>query len=71
MALVVLGVGGISCLGVAALIMYVVCALGKVSMLEFTREVWPFFLALVAALLIVTYVPTVSMWLPNLLLPLP
>jgi C4-dicarboxylate transporter DctM subunit len=53
------------------MIMYVVCALGKVSMLEFTREVWPFFLALVAALLIVTYVPTVSMWLPNLLLPLP
>jgi tripartite ATP-independent transporter DctM subunit len=51
------------------MIMYVICALGKISIIEFTREVWPFLIALVVALLLVTYIPELSMWLPNLLLP--
>jgi tripartite ATP-independent transporter DctM subunit len=51
------------------MIMYVVCALGKVSIAEFTREVWPFLLALTIALGLVTYLPALAMWLPNLLLP--
>jgi C4-dicarboxylate transporter DctM subunit len=51
------------------MIMYVVCALGKISIAEFSREIWPFFIALVIALLLVTYVPGLAMWLPNLLLP--
>ena len=51
-------------------IMYVVCALGKISIAEFSREVWPFILALVACLFIVTYVPILSTWLPDLLMPL-
>jgi tripartite ATP-independent transporter DctM subunit len=51
------------------MIMYVVCALGKVSILEFTREVWPFLVALIIALFLVTYIPALAMWLPNLLLP--
>ena len=49
--------------------MYVVCALGKVSIIEFAKEVWPFVIALVIALLIVTYVPALSLWLPNLIIP--
>jgi C4-dicarboxylate transporter DctM subunit len=49
--------------------MYVVCALGKVSIIEFAKEVWPFVIALVIALLIVTYVPILSLWLPNLIIP--
>jgi len=49
--------------------MYVVCALGKVSIMEFSREIWPFFIALVIALCLVTYVPGLAMWLPNLLMP--
>jgi tripartite ATP-independent transporter DctM subunit len=51
------------------MIMYVVCALGNVSIGEFSREVWPFLIALIVALLLVTYIPPLAMWLPNLLLP--
>jgi tripartite ATP-independent transporter DctM subunit len=51
------------------MIMYVVCALGKIGIGEFTREVWPFLIALTLALVLITYVPWLSMWLPNLLLP--
>ena len=32
------------------------------------RTIWPFYGALIAAMLIVTYVPAFSMWLPNLVL---
>ena len=51
-------------------IMYVVCALGKISIGEFSREVWPFIVALIACLFVVTYVPILSTWLPDLLMPL-
>jgi C4-dicarboxylate transporter DctM subunit len=50
-------------------IMYVVCGLSKVSIVEFSREVFPFIIALVLAMMIVTYVPILSMWLPNLIMP--
>jgi C4-dicarboxylate transporter DctM subunit len=49
--------------------MYVVCSLGKVSISEFSPEVWPFLIALVITLFLVTYIPALAMWLPNLLLP--
>jgi len=48
----------------------VVCALGKVSIREFSREIWPFLIALTIALFLVTYIPILAMWLPNLLLPI-
>jgi tripartite ATP-independent transporter DctM subunit len=50
-------------------IMYVVCALSKISIGAFSREVWVFVLALVVALLFVTYIPWLALWLPNLVLP--
>jgi len=50
-------------------IMYVVCALSKISIAEFAKEVFPFVIALVIALMIVTYVPILSLWLPNLIIP--
>ncbi len=43
--------------------------LGKVSISEFSRAVWPFLIALTIALFLVTYSPALAMWLPNLLLP--
>jgi C4-dicarboxylate transporter DctM subunit len=49
-------------------IMYVVCALGHISIADFSREVWPFVAALIIALAVVTYVPGLSLWLPNLVL---
>jgi tripartite ATP-independent transporter DctM subunit len=43
------------------------CAIGKVSMEEVSRELWPFYGAMCLALLLVTYVPAISLWLPGLM----
>jgi TRAP-type C4-dicarboxylate transport system permease large subunit len=32
------------------------------------KTIWPFYGGLIAALMLVTYVPAFSMWLPNLIL---
>jgi tripartite ATP-independent transporter DctM subunit len=47
--------------------LFVGCAIGKVTMEEVSRELWPFYAAMCTALLIVTYVPALSLWLPHLL----
>ena len=47
--------------------LFVGCAIGKVTMEEVSRELWPFYLAMCLALLIVTYIPALSLWLPRLL----
>jgi tripartite ATP-independent transporter DctM subunit len=46
---------------------FVGCAIGGISVGEVMRTIWPFYTALVAALLLVTYVPAFSLWLPGLL----
>jgi tripartite ATP-independent transporter DctM subunit len=45
--------------------LYVGCAVGKVSMEELLRNMWPFYLALTAVLALVILVPGIVMWLPN------
>ena len=47
-------------------VLFVGCAVAKVRMEDVLRTIWPFYLALLAALLLVTYVPAVSMTLPRL-----
>ncbi|HEY1290279.1 MAG TPA: TRAP transporter large permease [Burkholderiales bacterium] len=47
--------------------LFVGCAIGKVTMEEVSRELWPFYGAMCAALLIVTYFPGLSLWLPRVL----
>jgi len=47
--------------------LYVASNISKASMDEISRWVIPFFLALVAALLLVTYIPALSLWLPDIL----
>ena len=47
---------------------FIGCAIGGISVGEVMRTILPFYAALVAALLLVTYVPAFSMWLPNMLL---
>jgi len=47
---------------------FVGCAIGGISVGEVMRTILPFYAALIAALLLVTYVPGFSMWLPHLLL---
>src|SRR6185295_457671 len=47
--------------------LFVGCAIGKVTMEEVSRELWPFYGAMCLALLVVTYVPAISLWLPHTL----
>ena len=47
---------------------FVGCAIGGISVGAVMRTIWPFYTALLAALLLVTYVPAFSLWLPRLLM---
>lgn len=47
--------------------LFVGCAIGKVTMEQVSRELWPFYGAMCLALLIITYVPALSLWLPGLM----
>ena len=47
--------------------LFVGCAIGKCTMEEVSKELWPFYGAMCIALLIVTYVPALSLWLPRAL----
>lgn len=47
-------------------VLFVGCAVGKISIGEAMKTIWPFFGASIAVLMIVTYVPAVSLWLPAL-----
>jgi tripartite ATP-independent transporter DctM subunit len=47
--------------------LFVGCAVGKVTMEQVMREIWPFYAVMFAVLMLVTYVPIVSLWLPHLL----
>ena len=49
--------------------MYISCGIAKITMSEFTRECFIFILALIAVLLLITYIPALVMFLPNLLMP--
>jgi tripartite ATP-independent transporter DctM subunit len=47
--------------------LFVGCAVGKVTMEQVSKELWPFYGAMCIALLLVTYVPAISLWLPGLM----
>lgn len=47
-------------------VLFVGCAVGKITIGEAMKTIWPFFGASIAVLLVVTYVPAVSLWLPAL-----
>jgi tripartite ATP-independent transporter DctM subunit len=48
-------------------VLFVGCAVGKVSIEQVTRTIWPFYVGLFVVLLIVTYVPVISLWIPSFL----
>jgi tripartite ATP-independent transporter DctM subunit len=48
-------------------VLFVGCAVGKVSIEEVTRTIWPFYVGLFVVLMIVTYVPVISLWIPSFL----
>jgi tripartite ATP-independent transporter DctM subunit len=47
---------------------FIGCTIGEVSVGTVMKTIWPFYGGLIAALMMVTYVPAFSMWLPNLIL---
>ena len=47
--------------------LFVGCAIGKVTMEQVSKELWPFYGAMCFALAIITYVPQFSLFLPSML----
>jgi tripartite ATP-independent transporter DctM subunit len=49
--------------------LFVVCSVGKLSLEKISRAIWPFVGMAVLVLLLVTYIPALSTWLPRVLMP--
>jgi TRAP-type C4-dicarboxylate transport system permease large subunit len=47
-------------------VLFVGCAIGGISIEQTVRTIWPFYLALLVALGLVTYIPALSLWIPGL-----
>src|SRR5271167_373878 len=47
-------------------ILFVGCAVGKVTIEQVMRKIWPFYAVMFAVLMMVTYIPSLSLWLPSL-----
>ncbi|MFC5987685.1 TRAP transporter large permease [Marinicrinis lubricantis] len=47
-------------------VLFVGCAIGKVSIEKGTKALLPFYFAMIAVLLLLTFVPSITLWLPNL-----
>jgi len=47
--------------------LFVGCAVGKIPMEQAVKTIWPFYLAIFVALMLITFVPAVSLTLPNLI----
>ncbi|MCP9233909.1 MULTISPECIES: TRAP transporter large permease [unclassified Mesorhizobium] len=46
-------------------VQFVACAVGKISVWESMRSIWPFYGAGLVVLGLVTYIPAISLWLPS------
>jgi tripartite ATP-independent transporter DctM subunit len=46
-------------------ILFVGCAVGKVTIEEVMRKIWPFYAVMFVVLMFVTYIPEISLWLPR------
>jgi TRAP-type C4-dicarboxylate transport system permease large subunit len=47
--------------------LFVGCVVGGIKIEQAVRTIWPFYLAILLALMLVTYIPAISMFLPGLL----
>ncbi len=65
MMLVNLGLG--LCTPPVGSCLFVGCAVGKLPMEKAVRTIWPFYLAIFMALMLITFVPAISLTLPGLL----
>ncbi len=48
-------------------ILFVGCAIGRVTMEQVMRSIWPFYGVMFIVLMLVTYLPQLSLWLPRLM----
>src|SRR3954453_5310755 len=46
-------------------ILFVGCAVGKVTIEQVMRKIWPFYGVMLFVLMLVTYLPEISLWLPR------
>ncbi len=49
--------------------LFVGCAIGKVPIERASRHLWPFWIAMLVVLMLVTYIPALSLWIPSLTYP--
>lgn len=49
--------------------LFVGCAIGKISIEKATKAMIPFYIAMIVVLFLVTYIPEITMFLPNLIMP--
>ena len=47
--------------------LFVGCSVGKGNIAKVSRAMVPFYIAMIIALVLITYIPEISLWLPNLL----
>ncbi len=47
--------------------LFVGCAVGKLPMEKAVKTIWPFYMAIFIALMMITFIPAISMTLPNLI----
>ncbi|OIQ65470.1 sialic acid TRAP transporter permease protein SiaT [mine drainage metagenome] len=45
--------------------LFVGCAVGKIRIEQALKTIWPFYLAIFVALMLVTYIPAISLFLPS------
>ena len=49
--------------------LFVGCAIGKVPIERAARNLWPFWIAMLVVLMLVTYLPALALWIPSLKYP--
>ncbi|XDA97629.1 TRAP transporter large permease [Sulfitobacter sp. LCG007] len=59
-----LGIG--LCTPPVGAVLFVGCAVGRIPIWQAVRTIWPFYSAAFATLMLVTYIPALSLWLPSL-----
>ena len=48
------------------MLLYIITGVSNVPMNEILKNLWPFLLALILVLILITYIPAITLWLPGL-----
>jgi tripartite ATP-independent transporter DctM subunit len=65
MLLVNLGLG--LCTPPVGTCLFVGCAVGRIKIEQALKTIWPFYIAILVTLMLVTYIPAISLWLPSVM----